>query len=231
MPSIERSRLGWARFVWLSISTEALSTNAMHPASRYALRTLGCERIFRHFLGNTTRRGFSKKTTDWVMEGNQFIFSHPSEIPFDLGDLKPFVDRYGPKSSAVIPMGAGSRVIGAASFGKFRSPKPWSPELLAQLGFAVGIFSRAIERKQAEAAAQVARAELALAQRRSMMGELVASLAHELNQPLGAILSNLGGLARLLSEGNPKPAFASRAVKDAIEDAKRAGRPVHDFES
>jgi two-component system, LuxR family, sensor kinase FixL len=59
-----------------------------------------------------------------------------------------------------------------------------------------------------------------------MMGELVASLAHELNQPLGAILSNLGGLARLLSKGNQKPALAVRAVKDAIEDAKRAGEIV-----
>ena len=169
---------------------------------------------------------FFKRTADWVMAGNQFTFSQPNEIPFELGDLKPFVDRYGPKASAVIPMWAGDRVIGAASFGKFRSPKSWSPELLAHLGLAVRIFSGAIERKQAEAAARLARSELALAQRRSMMGELVASLAHELNQPLGAILSNLGGLARLLSKGNQKPALAVRAVKDAIEDAKRAGEIV-----
>ena len=88
------------------------------------------------------------------------------------------------------------------------------------------IFGAAIERKQAEEAARLVREELALAQRRSMMGELVASLTHELNQPLGAVLSNLGGLARLVSQGNPDPALASRAVNNAIEDAKRAGEIV-----
>jgi signal transduction histidine kinase len=167
-----------------------------------------------------------KKTTAWVMAGNLLIFSHPSEIPFDLGDGRQFVERYGPKASAILPMWAGGGVIGAASFGRFRSPREWNPKVLEQLAFAVRIFGGAIERKQAEAAGRVTRTELALAQRRSMMGEMVASLAHELNQPLGAILSNLGGLARLVSQGNPDPALAARAVANAIEDTKRAGEVV-----
>jgi signal transduction histidine kinase len=167
-----------------------------------------------------------EKTTKWVLAGNQIVFSHPDEIPSDLGDAKRFVVRYGPQASAVIPMWAGDRVIGAASFGRFRSPREWSPQLVAQLALVVRIFGAAIERKQAEGAARMAREQLALAQRRSMMGELVASLTHELNQPLGAVLSNLGGLARLLSQGNPDPALASRAVNNAIEDAKRAGEIV-----
>lgn len=160
------------------------------------------------------------------MAGNQLVFSSPGEIPLDLGDAKRFVDRYGPKASAVLPMWAGGSVIGAATFGRFRSPREWSPRLLEHLGLVVRLFGGAIERKQAEAAARAAREELALAQRRSMMGELGASLTHELNQPLGAVLSNLGGLARLLSQGNPDPALAARAVNNAIEDAKRAGEIV-----
>ncbi len=167
-----------------------------------------------------------KKTTDWVMAGNRFVFSSPSEIPFHLGDAKRFVDRYGPKASAAIPMRAGRRVIGAATFGRFRSPRQWSPQLLERLELVVRLFGGAIERKQAEAAARGAREELALAQRRSMMGELVASLTHEINQPLAAVLSNLGGLARLVSQRNPDPALASRAVNNAVEDAKRAGEIV-----
>lgn len=164
-----------------------------------------------------------KKATDWVMAGNQFVFARPSEIPSDIEDAKPFIERYGPKASAAIPMRAGGRVIGAATFGRFRSPRQWSPKVLQHLALVVMLFGRAIERKQAEVSARVARQELTLAQRRSMMGELVASLTHELNQPLGAVLSNLGGLARLLSRGNPDPALASTAVNNAIEDAKRAG--------
>jgi signal transduction histidine kinase len=167
-----------------------------------------------------------ENTTRLVLSGKRIVFSHPDQIPFDLGDAKRFVSRYGPKASAVFPMWAGGRVIGAASFGRFRSPRDWSPQLLEHLALVVRIFGAAIERKQAEQAARLVRDQLALAQRRSMMGELVASLTHELNQPLGAVLSNLGGLARLVSEGNRNPALATRAVNNAIEDAKRAGEIV-----
>ena len=62
-----------------------------------------------------------QKTTNWVMAGNQLTFSRPSNIPAELEDARRFVERYGPKASAVIPMWAGGKVIGAASFGKFRS--------------------------------------------------------------------------------------------------------------
>jgi signal transduction histidine kinase len=166
------------------------------------------------------------QTTKTVLAGRRIVFSHPDEIPFELGDAKRFVARYGPKASAVFPIWAGGRVIGGASFGRFRSPRDWSPQVLEHLALVVRIFGAAIERKQAEEAARLVRDELALAQRRSMMGELVASLTHELNQPLGAVLSNLSGLARLVSQGNPDPELASRAVSNAIEDAKRAGEIV-----
>jgi signal transduction histidine kinase len=167
-----------------------------------------------------------KRTTDWVMAGNQYLFSCPSEIPDEWGDVKRFVARYGPTASATLPMWAGGRTIGAATFGKFGSPRAWPPELIERLALAVRLVGSAIERKQSEASLQQVRAELRLASRRSMMGELVGSLAHELNQPLGAILSTLGGLARLLSKGNPEPAMALTAVSDAIEDTKRAGEIV-----
>ena len=167
----------------------------------------------------------AKRTTDWVMAGNRLILSHPDEIPLELADTRRFVKRYGPKASAIIPIFAGERVIGGASFGRFRSPRRWDPRLLERLGLVVRIFGGAIERKQAVIASQAARAELALAQRRSMAGELVGSLAHELNQPLTAILSNLEGLGRLLAQ-DAQSTIAAKAVKNAIQDARRAGEIV-----
>jgi signal transduction histidine kinase len=167
-----------------------------------------------------------KSAADWVFAGNELVWSRPSELPFEWKDVGRFVERYGPQASAIFPMWAGERVIGAASFGRFRSPRQWNGELLNQLALAVRMFGSAIERKQAEAAARLARSELALAQRRSMMGELIASLAHELNQPLGAIVSNLEGLARLRSQDQLHSARAAKALKNAIQDAKRAGEIV-----
>ncbi len=167
-----------------------------------------------------------QKTTNWVMAGNQLTFSRPSDIPAELADARGFVERYGPKAGAIIPMWAGGRVIGGVSFGKFRSAREWQLELLDHLALAVRFFGSAIERKQSVTAVRAARAELRTASRRNVMSELVASLSHEINQPLAAILSNLGGLARLLTEGNPEPAMALEAVNNAIEDTKRTAEIV-----
>jgi len=160
------------------------------------------------------------------MAGNILTFARASDIPAENEELRRVVERYGPKASAMIPIWAGGRVIGAASFGKFRSPREWSPDLLAQLNLAVRLFGSAIERKQSETAIRAARAELRVASRRNSMSELVASLSHEINQPLGAILSNLAGVARLLTQGNLQPPMALEAVNNAIEDTKRTAEIV-----
>ena len=167
-----------------------------------------------------------RKSTEWVLAGNPFVYARRSEIPPEFRVADRIAERYSPKAIAAMPMWAGDRIVGAASFARFRSPRDWSPRLLERLTLAARIFGSAIERKQAAAESQASRAELALAQRRSMMGEMVASLAHELNQPLGAILNNLGGLGRLLAQGNKQPALAARAISNAIEDTKRAGEIV-----
>ena len=170
-------------------------------------------------------------TCDWVMGGNPITFSRPSEIPRELPDARRFVERFGPKASAVIPIWAGARVIGAASFGKFRSARTWSTELLDHLALAVRLFGCAIERKQFVIEMRAVRSELRVASRRNSMSELVASLSHEINQPLGAILSNLGGVARLLSQGNPQPAMALEAVNSAIDETKRTAEIVRRIRS
>lgn len=158
----------------------------------------------------------------WLLAGKRLVYSRPTEIPSEFPDVRRFVGQYGPISSAILPMWAGGRVIGAASFGRFRSARKWNPQLLQRLEFALRIFGSAMERKQAEVAERLTQEELALAQRRSVMAELIGSLAHELNQPLGAIMSNLGGLARLVSRGYTDRALALQAINNAMEDTKRA---------
>jgi signal transduction histidine kinase len=172
-----------------------------------------------------------QRSTQLVMSGKMLVFADPSEIPAENKDARRMVAKYGPKASAAIPMWAGGRVIGGASFGKFRSPRKWAPELLDQMSLAVRLFGSAIERKQSEMAIRAVRTELRVASRRNVMSELVASLSHEINQPLGAILSNLGGVARLLTQGNPEPAMALEAVNSAIEDTKRTAEIVRRIRS
>jgi len=81
-------------------------------------------------------------------------------------------------------------------------------------------------RRRGETDLQRNREQLAHVTRVSTMGELAASLAHELNQPLTAILSNAQAAQRFL---NAKPADLKEVdeiLKDIVTDNKRAGEVI-----
>jgi C4-dicarboxylate-specific signal transduction histidine kinase len=78
------------------------------------------------------------------------------------------------------------------------------------------------ERKRAEAALQKAQAELAHITRMTTMGELTASIAHEVNQPLTAVLNNANACLDLLPNGAPHFEEVRDALTEIIDDADRA---------
>jgi PAS domain S-box-containing protein len=89
-----------------------------------------------------------------------------------------------------------------------------------------GVSVDITQRKQAEAEAQRQRAELAHVARVSTMGELAASVAHELNQPLGAILANAEA-ADLFINQNPPALDEVRAILiDIRKDDERASEVI-----
>jgi hypothetical protein len=47
----------------------------------------------------------ARSSTDWVMAGNRLVFSRPSDIPPDWDDTRRFLERYGPKASAISRFG------------------------------------------------------------------------------------------------------------------------------
>jgi len=61
----------------------------------------------------------------------------------------------------------------------------------------------------------------------SSMGELTASLAHELNQPLTAIASNAAAGRRFLAQGPPESKVFEELLADVAADARRAGDIIH----
>ena len=86
-------------------------------------------------------------------------------------------------------------------------------------------------RKQAELEMGRLRRELAHMSRVSMMGELTASLAHELNQPLTAIVSNAYAGERYLAGPTPPLGELAEILADVAADAKRAGEVIHRLRS
>lgn len=93
------------------------------------------------------------------------------------------------------------------------------------LGY-IGCADDITERKAAELQAQQHRAELAHVARMSTLGELAASLAHELNQPLTAILSNAQAAQRLLDVAPIDLAEIREILKDMVADDNRAGQVI-----
>src|SRR3981081_2844108 len=82
------------------------------------------------------------------------------------------------------------------------------------------------ERKIAEDGLVRAQAEAAHASRLALVGELTASIAHELNQPLGAILSNSGGADLLLDSAVPQLDDIRQILADIRRDDLRASEVI-----
>jgi PAS domain S-box-containing protein len=92
---------------------------------------------------------------------------------------------------------------------------------------ALATISRDItDRKFAEEALRVAQANLAHITRVTSMGELTASIAHEINQPLSAIVTNANACRRLLSLPSPDIKEVRQAVADIADLGTRAGEVI-----
>ena len=92
-----------------------------------------------------------------------------------------------------------------------------------------GILTDIEDRKRAEEERERLRqleADLAHINRVSMMGELAASIAHEVNQPLSGIVSNGSACLRWLAGDPPDVEEVREAVRDIVRDGKRAGEVI-----
>jgi PAS domain S-box-containing protein len=81
-------------------------------------------------------------------------------------------------------------------------------------------------RRLAENALDKAQAELAHVTRVTTMGELTASIAHEVNQPLAAVVNNANACLRLLPNGTPELEEVREALRDIVGDADRASAVI-----
>ncbi len=84
----------------------------------------------------------------------------------------------------------------------------------------------AAERKRAEASARERQAELAHVHRLNTMGEMASGLAHELNQPLAAVVNYAKGAVRRLKKGSVEPGELLAALEQAALQAERAAAIV-----
>lgn len=84
----------------------------------------------------------------------------------------------------------------------------------------------ALKMEAARAAAQEAQARLLRVARASTLGELTASIAHEVNQPLAAIVTSGNACQRWLAQAPPNVDKAQQAVARMLDDALRASEVI-----
>ncbi|MFN9197143.1 MAG: ATP-binding protein [Planctomycetaceae bacterium] len=165
-------------------------------------------------------RGLAKQ----VLEGR----AGPNPPPLTVAPVPIFdervLNRFGISESMLPP---GSRVL-------FREPRLWErywPQLVGGLallvleaGLILALLRQLRLRRRAERTVNEQRDQLAHAGRISTLGQFAASLAHELGQPLGAILNNLEAAEILLRDDNSAMAGELRGiVADIAADDRRAG--------
>jgi PAS domain S-box-containing protein len=172
----------------------------------------------------------------WVSQGWRHLFGVPADASIDYQlflkrvhrDDRELVNRamehalkhrtdYVAEYRVVLPDGTERWV---ASRGRLYFDKDGKAERIG--GMAIDIT----ERKQAEAQVRELQKQLARASRVSIMGQLATSIAHELNQPLGAILLNAEAAGTLLNQ-EPLPLNELRAaLSDICKDDQRAGEVI-----
>jgi PAS domain S-box-containing protein len=106
-----------------------------------------------------------------------------------------------------------------------------TPAVVEGRVYFTAFISNITERKQAELEHQRQNIELARVGRVAVMGELAASLAHEVNNPVGAIVANASAGQRLLAAGKIKTRDLKELFDDIVADGRRAGEVVRGIRS
>jgi C4-dicarboxylate-specific signal transduction histidine kinase len=168
-----------------------------------------------------------------LQRGDVVSFSELEKLPDEAAVDRQSYLAHRVKPQVAMPLVAGGAVVGGLVFSTGDADRLGSAELLPmpQLQLLGEVFANALSRKQGELETQRLRQELTHIGRVSAMGELTASLAHELNQPLTAILSNAQAAQHLLAADVIDLEEIREILSDIVEDDKRAAAVIRRLRS
>jgi FixJ family two-component response regulator/signal transduction histidine kinase len=152
--------------------------------------------------------------------------SLPDDLPAHATAEAEFCRKAGLRSHLSIPLRVAGRVSGVLAFGGLRQAQAWPVAVVTRLSIIGEVFAGAVARARAEEELHRLRSRLWHADRVARTGALAAAIAHELNQPLAAILSNAQAALNYL-DGRAEPETELRAALEAVvRDDKRAADTI-----
>ena len=162
-----------------------------------------------------------------LKRGDGVGFSRLEELPDEAAVDRQSYLMLRVKSQVAVPLPVGTSVVGGLVFSTVAAERTWPDEVMEQLHLLREVFANTLARRRAELEAQRLRQELMHIGRVSAMGELTASLAHELNQPLTAILNNAQAAQLLLAAKVVSLETIGGILDDIVADDKRAAGVIH----
>ena len=170
-------------------------------------------------LGNEVADQVARVVRAGSADGVPVVRSHANQLLLDFNELK--------RRNLV------NRPLPARAEVRFKPPTLWESHrdlllillgaLVLQSGLIAALLVQRFHRIRAESTLQEQRDQLAHVGRVSAMGQLASSLAHELNQPLGAILRNAEAGEMFLQQDPPDLNELRAILSDIRKDDERAG--------
>jgi len=159
--------------------------------------------------------------------GRSVILSRiPEDLPEQAVNERRSMIASGMKSGIGIPVTIAGSLVCVLMFGALRRPRNWSKEVVSRLNLAGDVFANAILRRQAKRRLEQKQQELAHVARVAAMGELASIIAHEIDQPLTAVVSNVEAVLHMLGTEDPDLPEADKWLEEAIDSAMRISEIV-----
>jgi PAS domain S-box-containing protein len=165
------------------------------------------------------RLGYGLPGRVWASGAPAFVRNVNDDPEFHDSEI---AAREGFRAACAFPILLGSEVLGVIELVSREAREP-RDDLMIIVGAQLAQF---IERKRTESALQLAQAGLVHVTRVMTLGELTVSIAHEVNQPLGAIVTSAGACERWLAAQPPQMEKARRALERIVNDGRRAGEVI-----
>jgi PAS domain S-box-containing protein len=211
--------LGWDVGVLWRVDPEAEALRCVEHWHKASIEVLEFERASREC---TFAPGVGLPGRVWSSLEPLYV---PDVVPDENFPRAPIAAREGLHAAFGFPILLGGEVLGVIEFfnREIRQPDQELLNVLSTIGSQIGQF---IERKRTEEAFRKAQMELAHANRVATMGQLTASITHEVNQPITAAVTYALAARRFLSAEPPNIHEVEDALSLIVKEGNRAGEVV-----